>query len=309
MITKQINSYTRLVSVDLSKIRKAGIFLTGMKTVKQWYDTQTDKPDIVCNCGFFCWTGRKHEPCYSLKVNGEILTTDSLHRGLGIKNNQFYIDNIQNSSYKDFVSGVPVITENGKNKVTREWVDMLETISGREPRTVLGFNDNSVSVLCIDGRQPGKLGAYLEELPQLCLDNGLTNAVNLDGGYSSMTVVNGEIFNEQNKPRAVHSVLAIWAKGDVEMDDWKAPDWSKVDYKFAQVDRNGVIKAQNNVLLYAKINAKASGYAVWEKDTRTRLYPEVVDKPAEKPTEETQTSEKAFLLDLMKRIEERLGEL
>ena len=302
MIVKEINGYTKMVT---AKVRKIGIFLTGMKTVKQWYDLQSDKPDIVCNCGFFCWSGNKHEPCYSLKVNYEYLTTDSLHQGLGIKDNKAFIDNIQNSSYKDFVSGVPVILQNGENKITKAWIDMLETISGKEPRTIFGFTDDTVSVLCIDGRRKDKLGAYLQELPKICSDNGLKNAINLDGGGSCMTIVDGKIFNSPSEHRPVHNVLAIWVEKENEDMDWKEPNWNWIWTKYAQVDVNGKIKVQNNDKNTAIMNASSSGYAVWEKETRTRIYPEVVveNKP------QNNSDEKEFLLNLKALIDERLGKL
>jgi hypothetical protein len=52
-------------------------------------------------------------------------------------------------------------------------------------------------------------------------------------------------------------------------------------------------------------NAKVSGYAVWEKATKKRLFPEpvIIEKPV------INTGEKVFLESIKKMIDERLNNL
>ena len=204
-----VNSYTKKISFDLANIRKVGIFLSDMKTVKQWYDLQTDKPTLVCNCGLFTWNKTKFEPVFSLKIDNKVLIQDSLYRGVGIKGTKLSIGTIQALDCEDFVSGAPVIIENGQNKITQAWINELKTIAGKEPRTILGWNDKELSLICVDGRQTGKLGIDMASMPKLCLDNGLTNAVNFNGGGSSMTVVNGTVINSPSEQRGVYTVFAL----------------------------------------------------------------------------------------------------
>ena len=207
-----VNSYTKKISFDLTKIRKVGIFLANMETPLQWYNRQTDKPTFVCNCGLFTYNKitKKYEPCYSLKIDGKILIQDSLYRGVGIKGTKLSMGTIQELDCEDFVSGAPVLTYNGQNQVTQAWIDTLSTIVGKEPRTILGWNDKELSVLCVDGRQTNKPGIDMKSMPKLCLDNGLLNAVNFDGGGSSMSVANGSIVNSPSENRGVYTVFAIW---------------------------------------------------------------------------------------------------
>ena len=87
--------------------------------------------------------------------------------------------------------------------------------------------------------------------------------------------------------------------------EWKAPNFNSISAKFAQTDKDGNIKVQNNTYEYAEMSAKAYGYAVWEKATKKRLYPEpvIIEKPV------INTGEKMFLESIKKMIDERLNNL
>ena len=85
--------------------------------------------------------------------------------------------------------------------------------------------------------------------------------------------------------------------------DWKAPNWNWVTLEYAQVDKDGNIKHQNSVYSYAHGNCKKNGWAVWQKSTRKRLYPEPIT--AETPV--IDTGEKVFLESIKKMIDERLN--
>lgn len=309
MIIQDINAYTKRISINTAKIKKAGIFFADMQTPLQWYNKQSDKPTLVCNCSLFSWSNlrRRYEPVFSLKINNQVIIQDSLFRGLGVSQGNFSIGDIQTLDCTDFVSGVPVLTYNGLNQVADAWLETLKDIAPANPRTVFGWNDKECSVLCVDGRQLGKFGIDLASLPKLCLDNGLSNAVNFDGGGSSMTVVNGQIVNSPCDTRGVYTVFAIWE----DNMDWKAPNWNSISAKYAQTDRDGNIKVQNNTYEYAEMSAKAYGYAVWEKATKKRIYPkEVVQNvtETEKPViSEPINAEKVFLERIKKMIDERLN--
>jgi exopolysaccharide biosynthesis protein len=68
--------------------------------------------------------------------------------------------------------------------------------SGINPRTAIGQRaDGAVLLLVIDGRQIVSLGATYDDLIEIFLDYGAVNAANLDGGSSTLMVLNGEIVN------------------------------------------------------------------------------------------------------------------
>jgi hypothetical protein len=304
MIT--VNSYTKIEKFSLTEIRKAGIFLANGMTPLEWYNKQTDKPKYVFNCGLFSGGS----PVFTLKIDGKELIKDSLYRGLAIKDNKFAIGNVDDIPSDDFVSGAPVLTYKGINQVSQAWIDTLSTIAGKEPRVVFGFDQQSGYILFVEGRLPNKQGATLEELPLICLNNGIPNAVNLDGGYSAMVVIDGKIVNEGKSYRGVNNLMAIWVEGNME---WKEPNWNWIWTKYAQVDKDGKIKVQNNDYGIAKMNAEKDGYAVWEKATKKRVYPEEVlqnvTETEKSVISEPINAEKVFLESIKKMIDERLNNL
>ena len=68
--------------------------------------------------------------------------------------------------------------------------------SGINPRTAIGQRaDGAVLLLVVDGRQIHSLGATYEDLVEIFLDFGAVNAANLDGGSSTLMVLDGEFVN------------------------------------------------------------------------------------------------------------------
>jgi exopolysaccharide biosynthesis protein len=69
-------------------------------------------------------------------------------------------------------------------------------VSGLNPRSAIGQrSDGAILMLVIEGRQPSRLGATYEDEAEVMLRFGAVNAVNLDGGSSSMMWYNGEFVN------------------------------------------------------------------------------------------------------------------
>lgn len=60
----------------------------------------------------------------------------------------------------------------------------------RHPRSAVGYNDDYIFLVTVDGRQPGYAdGMTLSELANLLVDLGASAAINLDGGGSTTMVV------------------------------------------------------------------------------------------------------------------------
>ena len=59
--------------------------------------------------------------------------------------------------------------------------------SGFNPRTAIGQRaDGAIVLVCVDGRQPGSLGATYADLIDIMVEYEAVNACNLDGGSSSV---------------------------------------------------------------------------------------------------------------------------
>ena len=68
--------------------------------------------------------------------------------------------------------------------------------SGLNPRTAIGQRkDGAVLMLVIDGRQASSLGATYSDLISIMLEYGAVNAINMDGGSSSLMYYKGEYLN------------------------------------------------------------------------------------------------------------------
>lgn len=93
------------------------------------------------------------------------------------------------------ISGGPYLLKN--NEV---FIDMtaerLQSIGGRNPRTAIGYTkDNDLVLVAVDGREGSSVGLTLVELANFMKSLGCTNAINLDGGGSTVMYVNGQIVN------------------------------------------------------------------------------------------------------------------
>ncbi len=94
------------------------------------------------------------------------------------------------------ISGGPYLIKNGEI-----YVDMtaqkLASIGGRNPRTAIGYTkDNHLIMLTADGREGASIGLTLMELANLMKEFGCVNAMNLDGGGSTVMYVNGQVVNK-----------------------------------------------------------------------------------------------------------------
>jgi len=96
---------------------------------------------------------------------------------------------------KHIVSGGPYLVKN--NEV---FIDMTEqklsAIGGRNPRTAIGYTAyNDLIMVVVDGREHASIGMTLNELAHFMKGLGCVNAMNLDGGGSTVMYVNGRIVN------------------------------------------------------------------------------------------------------------------
>ncbi|MEI8128307.1 MAG: phosphodiester glycosidase family protein [bacterium] len=93
------------------------------------------------------------------------------------------------------ISGGPYLVKN-----SNVYVDVTEqklgSIGGRNPRTAVGYTaNNHLIIVTVDGREKSSIGMTLFELASFMKSIGCVNAMNLDGGGSTVLYVNGRVVN------------------------------------------------------------------------------------------------------------------
>jgi len=85
-------------------------------------------------------------------------------------------------------------------------------VLSHEPRTALGYNDEKMFLMVVDGRQRGySLGMSMYEVAEVMIELGAKQVINLDGGSSSTFVVDGRVLNSTSGrgERAVLNAVLI----------------------------------------------------------------------------------------------------
>lgn len=119
---------------------------------------------------------------------------------------------------EDIVGGVSQLLDGGKIALTWQREGAAEDFAlGRHPRTAIAkLRDGRILLATVDGRQIGvSAGMTLEELAQMLMEYGATDAVNLDGGGSTTMVVGGKIVNKPSDAageRTVSDALLIFPR-------------------------------------------------------------------------------------------------
>lgn len=94
------------------------------------------------------------------------------------------------------LSGGPYLVKDGEIFVDMT-AEKLTSIGGRNPRTAIGYTaDNHLILLTADGREGASVGLTLNELANLMKSLGCINAMNLDGGGSTVMYVDGQVVNK-----------------------------------------------------------------------------------------------------------------
>ncbi len=93
------------------------------------------------------------------------------------------------------VSGGPYLLKEGEIYIDVK-EEKLSSITGRNPRTLIGYTkENDLILVTVDGREASSIGMSLYEAAKYMQKLGCFEAINLDGGSSSVMYVNGKITN------------------------------------------------------------------------------------------------------------------
>lgn len=96
---------------------------------------------------------------------------------------------------RHIISGGPYLVKNGEVYVDMT-AEKLGSIGGKNPRSAIGYTtDNDLILVAVDGREGSSVGMTLMQLGNFMKSIGCVNAINLDGGGSTVMYVNGKVVN------------------------------------------------------------------------------------------------------------------
>jgi exopolysaccharide biosynthesis protein len=99
---------------------------------------------------------------------------------------------------EDVVGGVPQLIKNGKIEITWEQEKQSKSfVETKHPRTAVAkLKDGKFLMVTVDGRSEASGGIGLQNLAEILLELGATDAMNLDGGGSTTMFLDGKVVNK-----------------------------------------------------------------------------------------------------------------
>lgn len=139
-------------------------------------------------------TGKFRDSLKSLK-NGEIV---KLSVGVVPRDGIEEIMRRKTGFLMDVVGGVPQLIKNGKIEITWEQEKSSKSfVETRHPRTAIAkLKDGRALLVTVDGRSEASGGISLQELAEMLLEMGASEAMNLDGGGSTTMFLDGKVVNK-----------------------------------------------------------------------------------------------------------------
>ncbi len=117
------------------------------------------------------------------------------------------------------VAGTPWLIRDGSPRQTSD-DDSCNFCKVRHPRTAIGLDKSRrfLTVVVVEGRQPGAIGMTLAELAQHLRSQGVVQALNLDGGGSTALLLQGRLvtgrpFNEPGLRPLANALLVTRVAG------------------------------------------------------------------------------------------------
>jgi hypothetical protein len=151
----------------------------GTEVVRGEISRIRDRPAFAWRPGTDPWMGFPRAVGDSVLALGWALPLDNAVRADGVTH---------------VVGGFPLLLQEGNRVGDLEVASRPSFAAARHPRTAVGFDEENdlLWLVVVDGRQPGHSdGMTLPELATLLEGLGVSDAVNLDGGGSSVMVVKG----------------------------------------------------------------------------------------------------------------------
>ena len=148
----------------------------------------------------------------SIPKNGYVITGNQvdlayLKTGKKVNINYAITPNLNNA--KHIISGGPYLMKQGEIYIDTN-AEKLNGITGRNPRTAIGYTkDNTMIMVTIEGRKEGSSGVTLKELANIMKKLDCYEAINLDGGSSTVMYLQGKTYSGTKTPTKISNALII----------------------------------------------------------------------------------------------------
>lgn len=192
------------VSAARNEIRKVDIvYLKGL-TMGEWYNKQSDKPDILINASLWDAEG---DPIGTIWENGKMIRDEGNGFGFGIdQNGGWNFAAPWDLKWVDYLTGYPALIQNAKARPDK--VDNYVQNCKNKRSVIATAGDR---LYCITANN-----MTIAQLRTALLNFGVYHAINLDGGGSSRLMVNGKAINSPTDNRRCPNAIAVWLKDETE---------------------------------------------------------------------------------------------
>lgn len=205
--THPMYSYVTVVEIPWSEVDKLDLCICKQpkERLGDFYKRQERKPDVLINAGFFSMSDGS--TCFNMIDDGTVYSSNQKYRwGFGIDKDhkKFMYGSLDsmNGKFADFLSGYPVLIDNGKS--CAPWTFATE-INYKATRSIAAYNDYNLYFFSI-----GKPGLAFNDMVKMMLNIKIKYAINMDGGGSARLLIGGEVANVPTEDRAVDSVMAVY---------------------------------------------------------------------------------------------------
>lgn len=222
------------------------------QTLSQFYKSETIKPSVLINGGFFCMADGT--TVFDYMDEGKILVDNpDTTLGFGVLgDNTMLQGTITGKKWRDFVAAYPPLVIDGKP---------AQSLLGKEidynaRRTIIGYDTDNYYAIIVEGK-----GLNFRGCRELCLSLGLDYAINLDGGGSTHMLFYGKRVSSILYNRAVDNVVAFYdvnACPPVKPEEPETPRYYRVQVGAFRSRQNAERLRQKIVNLSDTIGA---GYA------------------------------------------------
>lgn len=188
----------QIVCIPKKEIKKFGLMQIN-DTIENWYSKQTQRPEWVINATLFSYG--TYKPIGTVSIDGARVSDQGNGYGIGTtEHGEILCGRPYDRVWYDYLTGYPPLVVDGKGFDWGNW-DAGVT-NGVTNRSAVGMRGDDLYFITAYASCAG--------LRQECLDLGLDNAYNLDGGGSSLLLHWGVPVNKPTEDRKISTILAAY---------------------------------------------------------------------------------------------------